>query len=137
MIRRPPRSTRTDTLFPYTTLFRSALVEVTAEFQQFAATYRALGWQEALGSSGTNKAIGEICAKMGLTKGAVTAQALPQVRDQLLRAGRIEAIDLPGLSDERRPIIAGGVLVLEAAFAALGLERLAVSKAALREGVLT
>src|SRR3546814_807806 len=27
MIRRPPRSTRTDTLFPYTTLFRSVLVE--------------------------------------------------------------------------------------------------------------
>src|SRR3546814_1452157 len=26
MIRRPPRSTRTDTLFPYTTLFRSAAV---------------------------------------------------------------------------------------------------------------
>src|SRR3546814_10311018 len=25
MIRRPPRSTRTDTLFPYTTLFRSAV----------------------------------------------------------------------------------------------------------------
>src|SRR3546814_3401713 len=27
MIRRPPRSTRTDTLFPYTTLFRSAFLE--------------------------------------------------------------------------------------------------------------
>src|SRR3546814_9533596 len=27
MIRRPPRSTRTDTLFPYTTLFRSAAVD--------------------------------------------------------------------------------------------------------------
>src|SRR3546814_6851912 len=27
MIRRPPRSTRTDTLFPYTTLFRSAELE--------------------------------------------------------------------------------------------------------------
>src|SRR3546814_17194858 len=27
MIRRPPRSTRTDTLFPYTTLFRSAWVQ--------------------------------------------------------------------------------------------------------------
>src|SRR3546814_2408917 len=26
MIRRPPRSTRTDTLFPYTTLFRSPLL---------------------------------------------------------------------------------------------------------------
>src|SRR3546814_8755353 len=32
MIRRPPRSTRTDTLFPYTTLFRSA-----AEFHREAA----------------------------------------------------------------------------------------------------
>src|SRR3546814_7525089 len=30
MIRRPPRSTRTDTLFPYTTLFRSALSFVRA-----------------------------------------------------------------------------------------------------------
>src|SRR3546814_14992830 len=28
MIRRPPRSTRTDTLFPYTTLFRSAVVQL-------------------------------------------------------------------------------------------------------------
>src|SRR3546814_14187736 len=31
MIRRPPRSTRTDTLFPYTTLFRSNLLIVAAE----------------------------------------------------------------------------------------------------------
>src|SRR3546814_11297082 len=30
MIRRPPRSTRTDTLFPYTTLFRSHIVAVEA-----------------------------------------------------------------------------------------------------------
>src|SRR3546814_1011099 len=28
MLRRPPRSTRTDTLFPYTTLFRSELVGI-------------------------------------------------------------------------------------------------------------
>src|SRR3546814_6979879 len=28
MIRRPPRSTRTDTLFPYTTLFRSSVMEL-------------------------------------------------------------------------------------------------------------
>src|SRR3546814_1125171 len=36
MIRPPPRSTRTDTLFPYTTLFRSALVGRIAA-DQFAA----------------------------------------------------------------------------------------------------
>jgi exopolyphosphatase/guanosine-5'-triphosphate,3'-diphosphate pyrophosphatase len=116
--------------------WKEALTEVTAEFQQFASAYRTLGWDEAIGSSGTNKAIGEICAAMKLTKGAVTAEALPQVRERLLQAERIEDIDLPGLSADRRPIIAGGLLVLEAVYAALGLQRMAVSKAALREGVL-
>src|SRR3546814_7982072 len=44
MIRRPPRSTRTDTLFPYTTLFRSlfrieyAGVPLPSEFAAVAAT---------------------------------------------------------------------------------------------------
>src|SRR3546814_10034444 len=34
MIRRPPRSTRTDTLFPYTTLFRSAVAGLSDLSQQ-------------------------------------------------------------------------------------------------------
>lgn len=116
--------------------WRDAMTEIGAEYQQFAGLYRVLGWQEAIGSSGTAKAIGEICAAMKLTKGSVTAEALPQLRERLLQASRIEDIDLPGLSGDRRPIIAGGVLVLEAAFEALGLERMLVSKAAMREGIL-
>src|SRR3546814_4133401 len=47
MIRRPPRSTRTDTLFPYTTLFRSAhLVDAEAgavEARLVSGCGRALG----------------------------------------------------------------------------------------------
>lgn len=116
--------------------WQAAQTEISAEFQQFAATYRSLGWDEAIGSSGTHKSIGEICAQLHLTKGAITAAALPVIRDRILATGRIDTIDLPGLSDERRPIIAGGVLILEAAFAALGLQRMQVSQAALREGVL-
>src|SRR3546814_5190266 len=38
MIRRPPRSTRTDTLFPYTTLFRSLAVSLSAASAIPAAT---------------------------------------------------------------------------------------------------
>ena len=116
--------------------WREAAAEVALQFQQFAGIYRALGWQEAIGSSGTVKAVGDICAKLGLTEGSVTDQALVAVRDRLLRAKSLEAITLPGLSEDRQPIIAGGVLVLEAAFAALGLSRIEVSKAAMREGIL-
>src|SRR3546814_16773318 len=40
MIRRPPRSTRTDTLFPYTTLFRSS-------FSKLVAPGLRIGWVAA------------------------------------------------------------------------------------------
>src|SRR3546814_4279508 len=40
MIRRPPRSTRTDTLFPYTTLFRSIVIPAFTEAATTAAGNR-------------------------------------------------------------------------------------------------
>src|SRR3546814_9725775 len=48
MIRRPPRSTRTDTLFPYTTLFRSrsGISEVT--LRQIVATGRVNSYVTAI-----------------------------------------------------------------------------------------
>src|SRR3546814_4149526 len=42
MIRRPPRSTRTDTLFPYTTLFRSGNLPPELEHAKLAALTEAI-----------------------------------------------------------------------------------------------
>src|SRR3546814_3321284 len=39
MIRRPPRSTRTDTLFPYTTLFRSYLPGLKQQPPEYLAAF--------------------------------------------------------------------------------------------------
>src|SRR3546814_9543830 len=47
MIRRPPRSTRTDTLFPYTTLFRS-LQELHHLLDATGLDQRALGGEHLL-----------------------------------------------------------------------------------------
>src|SRR3546814_20004049 len=55
MIRRPPRSTRTDTLFPYTTLFRSFCAIFAVEFiwrwyrQGWQRTFLMRNWYEILG----------------------------------------------------------------------------------------
>src|SRR3546814_1086675 len=46
MIRRPPRSTRTDTLFPYTTLFRSGIAGVVADLQNELFAEHAAGGVE-------------------------------------------------------------------------------------------
>src|SRR3546814_13663017 len=56
MIRRPPISTRTDTLFPYTTLFRSTWVKVVLHWLPWPLTiglaaivaHKAAGWKLAL-----------------------------------------------------------------------------------------
>src|SRR3546814_14387354 len=44
MIRRPPRSTRTDTLFPYTTLFRSAGLKTTFLARKVRLNVAAFGY---------------------------------------------------------------------------------------------
>src|SRR3546814_6144895 len=46
MIRRPPRSTRTDTLFPYTTLFRSAVIGLALHnyIEELLGAPRVVAW---------------------------------------------------------------------------------------------
>ena len=116
--------------------WKEGLTEISAEFQQFASIYRARGWKDAIGSSGTVKAIGKIIKGMKLGRGEITLEGLAAVREALLAFEDIDAIQLPELSDERRPVIAGGVLVLEAAFNELGLTQMKVAQTAMREGVL-
>src|SRR3546814_20128248 len=45
MIRRPPRSTRTDTLFPYTTLFRSRIADA-REIERDQRRFQLIGARE-------------------------------------------------------------------------------------------
>src|SRR3546814_17815553 len=55
MIRRPPRSTRTDTLFPYTTLFRSTLADGLNQLPQFRGSdVPQAGGVSANGAAGAN-----------------------------------------------------------------------------------
>lgn len=117
--------------------WKDAQLEMAAEFQQFAALFRQLGWKETYGSSGTIKAIGEICEALNLGKGGViTDTALAAVIERLLAFDTLDTIKLPGLGIERQPVLVGGVLVLSTAFEALELRKLQVSESAMREGIL-
>src|SRR3546814_3213577 len=59
MIRRPPRSTRTDTLFPYTTLFRSDLQLVVVESVDQIAGDDAVRQRIALRRAERERRVGE------------------------------------------------------------------------------
>src|SRR3546814_2464888 len=79
MIRRPPRSTRTDTLFPYTTLFRSPeatvrdLEAVTAwitRLRDAVAEHR----EAALGLDEIATSLGELARQLPLLPGEIQSQ---------------------------------------------------------------
>lgn len=116
--------------------WHAAQTEISMELQQFSADYRAQGWSEAIGSSGTIRSIGNIIQTAGWAEEGITRTALIKVRDAMLEAGSIEQIRLPGLQDDRTSIIAGGVAILEAAFNALNIQQMQVCDTAMREGLL-
>src|SRR3546814_4275910 len=76
MIRRPPRSTRTDTLFPYTTLFRSH-----QPVQKIAEQLRALGIAASVGvAQDFHPEVREALADTGGVGVTIDAQAVPAAR---------------------------------------------------------
>lgn len=116
--------------------WQQAQTGISVELQQFAADYRARGWGEAIGSSGTAKAIGSVVQANGWSDQGITAASLARLRDALLDAGDVGRLRLAGLAEDRAPIIAGGVAILEAVFSTFALEQMAVSESAMREGLL-
>lgn len=93
-------------------------------------------WDTAIGASGTLLALGSISRGLGLTRGGITARSIEAISDRLVRAGHIERIDLPGLSAQRRPVIAGGAAIARALFHTLEIDHMQLSNRALREGLL-
>jgi exopolyphosphatase / guanosine-5'-triphosphate,3'-diphosphate pyrophosphatase len=93
-------------------------------------------WDRAYGSSGTVGAISDVLAESGWGKRSISLDALRWLRAQLLRAGDAEKLRLAGLKDDRKPVFAGGVAVLIAAFELLGIEEMEAAQGALRQGVL-
>ncbi|MDR3212343.1 MAG: exopolyphosphatase [Azoarcus sp.] len=116
--------------------FREAELAARRELQTIVHDYREAGWEVAVGSSGTAKALAEILEESGLAAGGITRDGLERLRTVFLRAGNVEAVDLPGLRGDRLPVIPGGLAIMYAVFNEFGLERMEFSEGALRLGVL-
>src|SRR3546814_18453265 len=78
MIRRPPRSTRTDTLFPYTTLFRSGKSR-THTFEQATSTSSL----RAGPASGWGRKIADAVAQIGTISGLERSTLRPSAAGRL------------------------------------------------------
>ncbi len=111
-----------------------AILAARRELQSVVRSYRKAGWDQVVGSSGTIVAIERILHAKGY--GQIDPEGLAWLRKKLIKAGDVDDVDLDGLSENRRPVIAGGVAVLSALMQGLRIRSLQATRNALREGVL-
>lgn len=116
--------------------FKRAVEAVEDRLVELIKPCRDLGWQRVIGSSGTMRAIASMAAGGEEGDGGFSRADLERLRDLVVKAGHVDRIDLPGLSARRKPVIVGGLAVLEALSNALDIEHFEVSQSALREGLL-
>lgn len=116
--------------------WKKALTAAHLDLMPIQRAYRDIGWQSATGASGTIKAVHKVIQQSGLAPYGITLANMRKVQKLMMEAGHIDKLKLAGLSDERRPVFAGGLAVLIATFEALDIEQMHVSDGALREGVI-
>ncbi|EHR73596.1 exopolyphosphatase [Burkholderiales bacterium JOSHI_001] len=116
--------------------FRDAQVAAGAELEEALAPFAPAHWKESLGSSGTVGAVSDILLASGVTDGRITPEALRWLIEQCLAAGHIDRVQLPGLRDDRRAVIGGGLSILYTLATHFGIQSLQPAKGALRQGVI-
>lgn len=115
---------------------KAAVLAAREDIQVIRKSFLTVGWDEALGSSGTAKAIAEALVSNSMSEQGITSAGLEKLRSLLVRAGRAEDAGLIGLRQDRVPVFAGGVAIMSAIFDELGIETMHFGEGALRLGVL-
>lgn len=95
-----------------------------------------MGWTHAIGSSGTARALAEICTSNGFTGHGISAEGLRLIREHVTAAGHLDHITLEGLKLDRLPMMPGGLAVMSAVFEELEIDHMEVTDGALRQGLL-
>lgn len=116
--------------------FQKARMAARSELRSIAANVRRHEWSLAVGTSGTVRAVASVLRDAGLSEEEITLSAMKKLMRQLIKAGHIDAVELPGLSEQRASVFAGGLAILMEVFAALGIDRMAIAEGSLREGIL-
>ena len=115
----------------------NAVNDALVELEPIVTGYRALGWEAAVGTSGTINAVRTVLASCFELED-ITLAGLEQLAAHIGTAGTIDklAANTSGLQQERAPVFPGGVAILLAVFKALGIEHMTTSQSALREGLI-
>ena len=116
--------------------FQMAEIAAKAVLDEALNAYGRDQWDRAYGSAGTIGAVGDVLAAAGWPAGSVTQAGLDWLLVKLLEAKDADRLRLPGMKEDRRPIIGGGVSILRAIFSLLQINEMHAAAGGLRHGLL-
>ena len=115
---------------------KAAELAARQELAGITRAYRAAGWEEAVGSSGTARSMENILRENDFAAEGLTREGLERLRAVLIKHEKADPDKISGLRPNRAPVLPGGVAIMSAVFDELGVETMKVSDGALRHGVL-
>ena len=116
--------------------FTRAEVAAKAVLDEALGSYRRGDWDVAYGASGTIGAVADVLGAAGWPPGIINRDGLAWLHERLLAARSADKLRLDGIKDDRRPVIGGGLSVLQAVFDLLEIDEMQAAQGALRHGVL-
>jgi exopolyphosphatase/guanosine-5'-triphosphate,3'-diphosphate pyrophosphatase len=116
--------------------FDAAVAGTADTFGKLSVLYPHSDWDCVYGSAGTTSAVADILQGAGFAANHIDRSGLHWLRGQLIAAGNSSKLDMPGLKEDRKPVIGGGLSTLLGLFDALEIQDLQIVSGALRHGVL-
>ena len=93
------------------------------------------GWKVCVGASGTVQALQEIMMAQGMDE-RITLEKLQQLKQRAIHCGRLEELEIDGLTLERALVFPSGLAILIAIFTELNIQCMTLAGGALREGLV-
>ncbi|WP_373740336.1 exopolyphosphatase [Neisseria sp.] len=115
--------------------FQAAISAARNEIQRISKLMKRQGWDFAVGTSGSAKSIRDVLAAEYPQNADITLEGMKKLAARIADAGSVKKAKFDCLKPERVEVFAGGLAVMMAAFEELGIEKMTVTEAALRDGV--
>lgn len=115
--------------------FERAEAAAREKIQQISTVLREKGWEICVGASGTVQALQEIMVAQGMDE-QITLSKLQQLKQRAIQCGKLEELEIEGLTLERALVFPSGLSILIAVFQALQIDSMTLAGGALREGLV-
>src|SRR5204863_6895158 len=101
---------------------KAAELAARQELAGIVHAYRAAGWEEAVGSSGTARSMENILRENDFATDGLTREGLDTLRSLLIKHEKADPDEVAGLRPNRAPVLPGGVAIMNAVMQELGIE---------------